>query len=50
MRDCNPKITMKENPSDKVCIPMELDANEKFPDKELCKDAVSVSYWTVFQS
>jgi len=43
MCDCNPKMTMKENPSDKVCIPMEFqDAYEKFPYLELCKHSMSL--------
>jgi len=39
--DCNQKITMKDNLSDKVCIPMEFkDAYKKFPYMELCKHAM----------
>ena len=43
MCDCNPKITMKDNLSDKVCIPMEYkDAYEKFPYLKLCKCSMSL--------
>ncbi len=41
--DCNPKITMNDNPSNKVCIPIEFkDAYEKYPYSELCKRSMSL--------
>jgi len=43
MCDCNPKITMKDNPSNEVCIPFEFkDAYEKFPYSKLCKCFMSL--------
>jgi len=47
MHDCNPKITLKENLSNKVCIPMEFqDAYEKFLYWELCKHSMSLFHAT----
>jgi len=43
MRDCNPKIAMKDNPSNEVCIPIEFkDAYETFSYPELCKHSMSL--------
>jgi len=43
MHDCNLKVTMKDNPSDDVCIPTEFkDAYKKCPYNELCKNAMSL--------
>jgi len=41
--DCNPKITMNDNPSNKVCIPIEFkDAYKSFLYPELCKHSMSL--------
>ncbi len=43
MHDCNPKLAMKDNPSNEVCIPIEFkDAYETFSYPELCKRSMSL--------
>ena len=48
MHNCNPKITMKDNPSDEVCIPIEFkDAYKTFLYLELCKHSMSLFHAAV---
>jgi len=43
MHDCNPKLAMKDNPSDEVCIPIEFkDAYKTFLYPELCNHSMSL--------
>jgi len=45
MHDCNPKIKLKDSPSNEVCIPIEFkDAYKTFLYLELCKHSMSLCH------